>query len=149
MTKLDIALDGVVRLGLDTSPFIYFVERNPTYVDRVREVVRRIAAGTIIGHTSVISLTEVLVQPLRQGNASLAQRYRRFLTRSRNLSLDPIHGNVAERAADLRARYGLRTPDALQLATALGAGCTAFLTNDIRLQRVTEIRVLVLDEIEL
>ena len=44
---------------------------------------------------------------------------------------------------------GLRTPDALQIATALNAGCTAFLTNDFRLQLVTEIRVLVLDEMEL
>jgi predicted nucleic acid-binding protein len=149
MIKLAVALDGVTQIGLDTTPFIYFVERNPVYVDRVREVVRRIAAGTIIGHTSVITLTEVLVQPLRQGNALLAQRYCRFLTRSRNLVLDPIHGSIAERAAELRARHGLRTPDALHLATALSSNCTVFLTNDIRLQRVTEIQVLVLDDLEL
>jgi predicted nucleic acid-binding protein len=40
-------------------------------------------------------------------------------------------------AASLRARYGLRTPDALQISVALAAGCSAFLTNDARLQRVT------------
>lgn len=149
MIKLDDALAGVARLGLDTAPFIYFVERNPAYVDLVREVVRRISLHAFSGHTSVITLTEVLVQPLRLGNTALAQRYRRFLSRSRNLSLVPISASVAERAADLRARYGLRTPDALQIATALNVGCTAFLTNDFRLQRVTEIRVLVLDEMEL
>ncbi|MBK9715381.1 MAG: PIN domain-containing protein [Kouleothrix sp.] len=61
----------------------------------------------------------------------------------------PIDAVVADQAAELRASYGLRTPDALQIAAALAAGCTAFLTNDARLQRVTELRVLVLDELEL
>jgi predicted nucleic acid-binding protein len=46
----------------------------------------------------------------------------------------------------LRARYNLRTPDALQVATALVRRCEAFLTNDARLKRVTEIRVLTLDD---
>jgi predicted nucleic acid-binding protein len=147
--KLDDALSGVQRLGFDTAPFIYFVERNPVYLELVREVVRRISSGELTGHTSAITLTEVLVQPLRVGNTALAQRYRRFLSRSRNLVLEPITAGVAEQAAALRARYGLRTPDAVQIAAALGAGCTAFLTNDSKHQRVVEINVLVLDELEL
>jgi len=36
--KLDDALAGVDRLGLDTPPFIYLIERNPTYLNLVREV---------------------------------------------------------------------------------------------------------------
>jgi predicted nucleic acid-binding protein len=55
----------------------------------------------------------------------------------------------AERAADLRARYGLKTPDALQIGCALESGCDAFLCNDLALKRVTELRVLALDELEL
>jgi len=149
MIALDNAFSDVDRLGLDTPPFIYLIERNPTHVDLVREVFRRITVGTFTAHSSVITLTEVLVQPRRVGNEALARRYRRFLLRSRNFSLDPITADIAEQAADLRARYGLRTPDALQIASALAAGCTAFLTNDMRLQRVSELRVLVLDELEL
>jgi predicted nucleic acid-binding protein len=59
-----------------------------------------------------------------------------------------IDSAVAERAADLRARHNLRTPDALQIAAALETGCQAFLTNDTQLKRVTELRVLILDELE-
>jgi predicted nucleic acid-binding protein len=44
-------------------------------------------------------------------------------------------------AAQLRARYGVRTPDALQLAAALSTRCTAFLTNDRRLPSVGGLRV--------
>jgi predicted nucleic acid-binding protein len=61
----------------------------------------------------------------------------------------PTTSQIAERAADLRARYNLRTPDALQLVTALEAGCAAFLTNDLALRRVTDLRVLALSALAL
>ena len=47
-------------------------------------------------------------------------------------------------AADLRARFNLRTPDAIQVATAIIAGAQAFITNDARLKSVTEIPVLLI-----
>jgi predicted nucleic acid-binding protein len=43
----------------------------------------------------------------------------------------------------------LTLTDALQVAAALNAGCGTFLTNDVTLKRVTELRVLLLDELEL
>lgn len=148
MTSLDSALAGVSKLGLDTSPFIYLIERNPTYLPLVRHVFRRISSSTVVGYSSMVTLAEVLTQPLRLADSALAQRYRRFLTRSRNIILVPIDSDIAERAAVLRASYTIRTPDAFQIAAAIAAGCTAFLTNDIRLQRVIEIQVLVLDHLE-
>ncbi len=60
----------------------------------------------------------------------------------------PIDIAIADRAAALRAAYALRTPDTLQLAAALEAGCEAFLTNDRRLGRVQDLHVLVLDDLE-
>ncbi len=54
---------------------------------------------------------------------------------------------IADTAAELRARFRLRTPDALQLATAIETGCGAFLTNDHASRRVTDIRVLILDDL--
>jgi hypothetical protein len=30
--RLDEALQGILRLGIDTAPFIYFVERHPDYL---------------------------------------------------------------------------------------------------------------------
>ncbi len=37
-------------------------------------------------------------------------------------------------------------PDALQLAVAMQTDCQVFLTNDLKLKRVSELQVLVLDE---
>jgi len=147
--RLDEALQGILRLGIDTAPFIYFVERHPDYLGLMREIIRRIDAGEIEAVSSVVTLTEVLTHPLRFKNVLLAQRYRDVLYRSRNFRLLPIDAAIAEVAANLRARYNLRTPDALQLATAIRAGCDAFLTNDATLKKVTELKVLVLSELQL
>ncbi len=149
MTRLDDSLAGVTRLACDTAPIIYFIEAHPRYDALVTSVFQRIAAGTITGFTSVITLTEVLIQPLRQMNINLQREYRNLLLHSENFQTLPATHEIAERGAELRARYNLRTPDALQVAAALMAGCEAFLTNDVALQRVTELRVLVLDDLEL
>ncbi|MCX7969609.1 MAG: type II toxin-antitoxin system VapC family toxin [Armatimonadetes bacterium] len=147
--RLDEALSGVSCLGIDTAPFIYFVERHPDYLDLIREVIRRIDAGELTAVSSVVTLTEVLTQPLRFGNFSLAQKYRNVLYQSRNFKLVQIDADIAEIAAELRSRYNLRTPDALQLAAAIKSGCDAFLTNDATLKKVAELKVLVLSELKL
>lgn len=147
--KLDDALRGITFLGFDTSPFIYFVERNLLYVDLVREVFRRLTDGDFQAYSSVITLTEVLVRPLQQGDKAITDRYRDFLFNRINFQLLTINPATAEYAAEIRAKYNLRTPDALQIAAALDHGCEAFLCNDAGLRRVTEIRVLVRDDLEL
>ena len=149
MSKLDDALMGVTRLGLDTSPIIYFVEANPQYDALVMEIFQRVSNGAPLGATSVITLSEVLVQPIIRQQMLLQREYRDLLLRSRNFSTLAVSATIAELGAELRAQYRLRTPDALQIATALEAGCEAFLTNDAGLRRVTELRVLILDDLEL
>lgn len=148
LIKLDAALTGVTALGFDTPPFIYFVERHPSYRDVLREIFRRVDAGIIAGYCSIITLTEVLTKPTESGNTQLAREYRSLLLRSRNFTSLPIGAEIAEQAADLRARYHLRTPDALQLAAAIQVGCQAMITNDLTFQRVTDLRTIVLDQLE-
>ncbi len=147
--KLDDALKNVSTLAFNTAPIIYFVEANPTYDRLVTAVFQRVESGEITGVTSVISLCEVLVHPIRNQNLSLKQSYRDIFQNSPNFFTQLINSTIAERAAELRAKYNLRTPDALQIATALENPCNAFLCNDKNLKRVTELKILILDEIEL
>ena len=140
----------LLTLGLIRHPSsIYLIEANPRYDDLVTEIFSRIAAGLLNGFTSTITLAEVLTQPLQHGDIVLQQEYRDLLLHSENLHFITIDSHVAELAADLRARYRLRTPDALQIAVTINQGCEAFLTNDTGLRSVTELPVLVLDDLEL
>ena len=142
----DTVLMEVTRLGFDTAPFIYFVERHPVYLPLLRNIITQIDQGTLQGYGSVITLTEVLVHPKRNGKIALEKEYRNLLQNSRNFELIPIDADIADRAAELRSRHNLRTPDALQIAATLSVGCEAFLTNDKQLMRVDEIHVIVLDD---
>jgi predicted nucleic acid-binding protein len=146
--KLQEALMGVSRLGIDTTPIIYFIEAHPRYEPIVTPIFKLVADRGLIGITSAITLTEVLVQPFISANIRLQQEYRDILLYSANFEIVPIDVNIAEQAAELRARYRLRTPDALQIAAAVSSGCEAFVTNDSKLQRVSELRILVLDNLE-
>jgi predicted nucleic acid-binding protein len=55
--------------------------------------------------------------------------------------------DIAENAAKLRADYNLRTPDAIQMATAIYGGASFLLTNDIRLPSLPGLTVLVLNQL--
>ena len=147
--KIDDALQGVSRLAFDTAPIIYFVEANPTYDSLVSNIFERVAAGEIEGWTSVISLSEVLVQPIAAGRNDLQQSYRDLLLNSSNFRTLPIRTTIAENAARLRAAYGLRLPDAIQVALAIDTGCQAMVCNDHEMRRVTELAIVVLDDLEL
>ena len=147
--RVEDALTGIARLGLEAAPVIYFLELHPRYGPLVTEISQRIATGSLTGVTSAITLTEVLVRPLLLGDVRLVEAYRHLLLDTRHVETVPVEPAIAEHAAELRACYRLRTPDALQVATALLSGCEAFLTNGAGLRRVTELRILVLDDLEL
>jgi predicted nucleic acid-binding protein len=147
--KIRDALDGIQRLYTETAPLIYYVEENPTYIAQMDAIFEALEDRPIEVVSSVITLTEVLAHPLKLGNTRLVQEYRDILLNSRKFRLLPIISRIAESAADLRARYNLRTPDALHVAASIDARCDAFLTNDVSIKHVTEIPVLVLSELEL
>jgi predicted nucleic acid-binding protein len=149
MINLTDALKNVSTLAFDTAPIIYFVEANPNYDARVTAIFERVESGIITGITSVISLCEVLVHPIRNQNANLQKRYREILQNSPNFYTKQINSSIAGTAAELRAKYNLRTPDALQIATASENNCDAFLCNDKNLKRVAELKFLILDELTL
>jgi predicted nucleic acid-binding protein len=147
--RIGDALSDVELLGIETAPFIYFTEKRPGYVDKVRAIFQFWIEHELTLITSTIALTECLVKPLRDGDTTLVAAYSDLFETTDGLHLVSVNAAVARRAADLRARYNLKTPDALHVATALEAGCDAFLTNDADLKRVSELRVLVLEDLEL
>jgi len=139
-------LRGAV-VGLDTAPLIYFIEENPAYLPLVRPFFEAVDRGELRVVTSVLTLTEVLVHPMRRGDHDLADQYRRILLHANQITTVQVSEGVAEEAGRLRARHNLRTPDAIQLATAIRSGASSFLTNDGRLPKLAPLNILVLNEL--
>ena len=134
-------------IGLDTNLLIYFVQAHPRYGPWCRTLFDRIQRREIAAVTSVVSLLEVLVEPYRREDQKLAENYYALLPGYPGFKWLPVTLEVADRAAQMRARYRLSTPDAIQLATALAAGATGFIGNDKGLKKVQEIECLALDEV--
>src|ERR1700719_2577240 len=97
------ALRGTV-VALDTAPLIYLIEENSIYLPFVRPFFEAVDRGEFRVVTSVLTLTEVLVHPMRHGDHELADRYRRILLQENQLATVPVSGSIAEEAARLRAR---------------------------------------------
>ena len=134
-------------IGLDTSIFIYFLEDNERYGPLAQITINGIEKGKWQGVTSTITLMEITVRPWQLGRESAAREYEAILVHFPNLSIVDVDRNVARAAAQLRAKYNVSPPDALQVAASLSFGAKAFLTNDRRLSRLQElIDVLVLDD---
>lgn len=139
---------GSGPVGIDTVAFIYWIEDHPDFAPVLQPVFEAIHAGTLPAVVSSLTLFEVLVVPYRTGNLQLAERYESLLTRSRGLRLMDLDRSILRAAAALRAKFPtLRTPDALQMATALAGNCRAFLTNDRRLPTVPGLEIVLLAEV--
>ena len=133
-----------MRLYLDASTIIYAVESLPPFRDTVIARIMQpegTEGGIII--TSRLSRLECRVKPLREAYTDLLVKYDEFFTR-RLLRVVEVTAPVIEQATDLCARYGLRTPDAIHVATAIEEHADLFLTGDTALARCTEMRVEVL-----
>jgi predicted nucleic acid-binding protein len=135
-------------VGLDTAPLIYFIEENPAYLDTVCPFFEAMDHGDFSVVTSVVTLLEVLVHPFRHGDTILAQQYRDILLHAKGLTTLMLSQDITEEAARLRATHNIRTPDAIQMATATYAGASVFLTNDSCLPSLPELEVLILDELK-
>jgi len=134
-------------IGLDTSIFIYFLEDNERHSPLAQVTINGIEKGKWQGVTSTITLMEITVRPWQLGRETAAREYEAILVHFPNLSIVDIDRNVARVAAQLRAKYNITPPDALQVGACLSFGAKAFLTNDKRLSRLQElIDVLVLDD---
>lgn len=122
---------------IDTPAFIYFPEQHPRYHPLAEELFRRVEGGRLSACASMLVLTELLVPYYRNGDPTRAAGLSAAVRSIDNLSMVSSTAPAAERAALLRARHGIRTPDAVHAATGLLHGARWLVTNDAALKRLS------------
>jgi predicted nucleic acid-binding protein len=132
------------KIGLDSNIFIYFIEAHPSYHHLTIKLFESIEKGRNMGICSSLSLLEILVQPYRRKNEELVNQFYALMTTFPNLIWKDLTLEIADLGARLRAKYSIKTPDAILLATAIQSGATGFIGNDLQLKKVQEIKTLVL-----
>lgn len=136
------------RVYLDANVFIYAKEGLPPMLGVARALFDRIDNGAISAVTSELTLAEVLVAPIRQGDTIGRHAYVTRVASGRHLTVEPVSRDILLAAAEIRATTHLKLPDAIHGATALHAGCTHIMTNVAHLRDVPGIEVVVLGEID-
>lgn len=147
MAALASALAGHRLVALDTSIWIYHFEGSAAYGRVADSVLDAVTHARIRAVVSELVLLELLVAPLKKGAQDTADEIELTLLHFPNLQLAPVTRDVLVRAADIRARYGLRTPDAIMVATAIESGATLAITNDSAWRKVNELEVLLLQDL--
>lgn len=138
---------GINKIALDTNLFIYVFEQSPEYGEKAKGILEKVEDGVFSAIASTVTLTEILVKPVREGDISLMKQYKLLFTHFPNLTIVPIDNAIAERAAFLRGTYGIKTPDALILACAINEKADLFITNDLRLEQIKEIKCVALSQV--
>ncbi len=140
-------ISQINTIFIDTAPIIYYIEAHPQFGPLIKDVVDSFQSGRLIAFSSVLTLTEVLPKPIEIGDEKLTRKFAEFLKYGKNLNLIEISANIAERAGRLRGQYPyLKAIDSIQISTAIDVGADAFVTNDIKLKQIKEIKILVLKD---
>jgi len=147
LTRLRAFLRRHRRIALDTSVFIYQLEANPRYVGLSDGVFAWLEQPGHTAVTSTITMTELLVQPYRDSQEQRVDEFYALLSTYPNLEWISPNLEIADLAARIRAAHRLRTPDALQAATAIHAKATALVTNDPVFERLDAFETLALDRL--
>lgn len=132
------------QIALDSNIFIYNLEGNPQFSSGSNLIFEKLVANKLKAVTSIISLTEILSYPK---TSEVAEQITDDFLSTPNLTIFEVNKEIAVKAADLRRKYTIRLPDAIQIATVIYAKAQAFITNDKRLKKCKELDILLLSSL--
>jgi predicted nucleic acid-binding protein len=145
MTFARIAAEKIKEpVFLDTTIFIYLFENHPRYAPLLQFIFdQKLVKKT----TSVVTVSEVLVNPIEEKDLTLENKYKEIFHHLPNLSIVCADFTTALMAADIKARFQFKLIDAFQIAMAVQNQCKTFLTNDKKLSKYNKSFIICLDKL--
>lgn len=115
---------------LDSNIVITMLEYTAPLNRAQKRFIDALETGQVTGVSSQLTLAECLVKPMRESNEQAIEAVLQFLEDQEYVELLPVSRDILVKAAGLRAVAGTKLPDAIHLASAVVAGCQAFLSDD-------------------
>jgi len=126
--------------------FIYQFEKHKAYFPLTHFLFGRLQKRKTKAVTSLVSFIKITSFPQLTGKDSLLADYKKIFLKTPSFSMINPDIEIAEKAAELRKAYKLRTPDAIQMATSIVNKAELFISNDDCFKKVKEIKTLVLKD---
>lgn len=118
--------------------FIYHFDRIEPYFAHTTKLFTNAQRGEFDIITSIISVIETLSPAVYRHSPELIKEINIYFKEAHYLHVVDITWDIAQEAAKLRREYThLRTPDAVQLATATVSQADTFITNDMKLKKLS------------
>lgn len=136
------------RVYIDTNIFIYFLDRNERYFDRVVPFFQLFDDGLSIAYTGDAVVAETLYKPYQFDDSERVSEFKEFFANDQFITVLPHTKKVFELAAELSPKRAMKLIDALHYATAAISGCKFLLTNDRGFASAESLEVIYLDELD-
>ncbi len=131
LRSLEHAIPAGDLILLDTSAIASYFKGNELASPVAAHVIDRcVATGRNPSVVSTVTAMELLVPPLRDQDDVLFRSVDFFLRHTRYLQVADMTLAIAHEAAVIRARYGLKTPDALIVGTGRVLAVRHVVSND-------------------
>jgi len=125
-------------VALDAMVFIYHFDRVDPYFAHTTKLFTKAQQGIYDIVTSLVSLIEVLSPSAYHHAPNIIKEINVYFNEAKYLRVVDVTWDIAQEAARLRREHKyLRTPDAIQLATALVHHADRFITNDTKLKTLS------------
>lgn len=127
-----------MTIFLDACTLIYLIEGNPAFATQIQTRLAQLMHVTPNADIAIsrLSWLECRVSPIKHQQSAILERYDAFFAQPDLIWIE-LDTHVVELATVIRAKTGLRTPDALQAASCLQLGNKhIFLTGDKAFSRV-------------
>ena len=147
MGMIDIESFTGNHVYIDANLFIYAVEGFKKHASLCDHIFRSIEDMKIHAVTSELTLSEVLVHPIKNGDQRAIASYEALVKSRYDLEVVPVTRDVLRKSAALRASVGLKLPDAIHVATAQVYGSQFIFTADAALKTPDTIKLVTLDEL--
>ena len=135
------------RIFLDTAPIIYFIERHPKYYLPLLYFFDRFDRFEYQAIISPITIAECLIIPMRARNHELVNIFNDLFENHPGITSVSISQREAQQAAQFRSQYNLSLLHAFQISIAIQNQCDIFLSNDKELNRIKDIKMLLVDDL--
>ena len=126
---------------------IYYIEERKGSIEILDPLFNLNIRGYTEFITSTLTLLEVLVLPIRLRKKDLVDQYEMILTQSDSINIIELNLGISRLAAEIRAEYNYKTPDSIQLATAINSNSDYFLTNDKKLKH-SNLKIITPDDLK-
>lgn len=124
------------RVYWDSMLFIYLLEANPVFGQRVQRMHDAMVRRGDILCTSIFTVGEVLTGPRKQNDAHGINGIKKFFG-SKDVEILPFTTEAADKYSMIRAGTRVRQADGIHLATAAASMVDLFVTNDDKLRTLS------------